>query len=49
MESAGIAESVDAARRYVDDAQKATAGISQPELRAGLSRLVADLLSDLPD
>ena len=39
----------DAARRYVDDAQKATAGISQPELRAGLSRLVADLLSDLPD
>jgi heptaprenyl diphosphate synthase len=49
MESAGIAESVDAARRYVGDAQKATAGIGQPELRAGLSRLVADLLSDLPD
>jgi heptaprenyl diphosphate synthase len=49
MESNGIAESVDAARRYVDDAQKATAGINQPELRAGLSRLVADLLSDLPD
>ena len=49
MESGGIAESVDAARRYVDDAQKATAGISQPELRAGLSRLVADLLSDLPN
>jgi heptaprenyl diphosphate synthase len=49
MASKGIAESVDAARRYVDDAQKATAGISQPELRAGLSRLVAELLSDLPD
>ena len=26
----------------------ATAGISQPDLRAGLSRLVAELLSDLP-
>ncbi len=49
MASNGIAASVDAARDYVDDAQKATAGISQPELRAGLSRLVADLLSDLPD
>ena len=49
MASKGIAESVDAARRYVDDAQKATAGISQPELRAGLARLAADLLSDLPD
>jgi heptaprenyl diphosphate synthase len=49
MASKGIAESVDAARRYVVDAQKATAGISSPELRAGLSRLVADLLSDLPD
>jgi heptaprenyl diphosphate synthase len=49
MSSNGIAESVDAAKRYVDDAQKATAGISQPELRGGLSRLAADLLSDLPD
>jgi heptaprenyl diphosphate synthase len=49
MESQGIAASVDAARRYVSDAQNATAGIGQPELRAGLSRLVADLLSDLPD
>jgi heptaprenyl diphosphate synthase len=49
MASKGIPESVDAARRYVDDAQKATAGISQPELRAGLARLAADLLSDLPD
>ena len=48
MSSNGIAESVDAARRYVDDAQKATVGISQPDLRVGLSRLVADLLSDLP-
>ena len=48
MASNGIAESVEAARRYVDDAQKATSGISQPELRAGLSGLVADLLTDLP-
>ena len=49
MTSKGVAESVDAARRYVDDAQQATAGIAQPDLRAGLSRLVADLLVDLPD
>ncbi len=49
MASRGIGESVDEARRYVDDAQKATAGIIQPELRAGLSRLAAELLSDLPD
>ena len=49
MASQGIAESVDEARRYVDDAQTATAGIIQPELRAGLSRLAAELLSDLPD
>ena len=48
MASNGIAESVEAARRYVDDAQKATAGISQPELRSGLSKLAAELLSDLP-
>ena len=48
MASNGIAESVEAARRYVDDAQRATSGISQPDLRAGLSGLVADLLSDLP-
>ena len=49
MESNGIAESVEAARHYVEGAQKATAGISQPGLRAGLSSLAADLLSDLPD
>ncbi len=49
MASRGIAESVNEARRYVDDAQQATAGITQPELRAGLSRLAAELLSDLPD
>ena len=47
--SKGIAVAVYAARGYVDDAQKAAAGISQPELRAGLSRLAADLLSDLPN
>ncbi len=49
MESNGIAESVEAARHYVEGAQKATAGISQPGLRAGLASLAADLLSDLPD
>jgi heptaprenyl diphosphate synthase len=49
MESEGIAESVQEARRYVAEAQEATAGISQPELRAALSRLAAELLSDLPD
>ena len=49
MESEGIAESVQVARRYVAEAQEATAGISRPELRAGLSRLAAELLSDLPD
>jgi len=40
---------VAAARGYVEDAQSATAGIIQPDLRAGLSRLVAELLTDLPD
>ena len=49
MASPGIAESVVEARRYVDDAQQATAGIVQPELREGLSRLAAELLIDLPD
>jgi geranylgeranyl pyrophosphate synthase len=48
MGSRGIAESVDEARSYVAEAQKATAGITQPELREGLSRLVAELLTDLP-
>jgi geranylgeranyl pyrophosphate synthase len=46
--STGIAESVAAARGYVEDAQAATVGIAQPELRKGLSRLAAELLSDLP-
>jgi heptaprenyl diphosphate synthase len=49
MASDGIAAAVEAARTYVEDAQTATAGIAQPELRAGLSRLVAELLTDLPD
>jgi heptaprenyl diphosphate synthase len=48
MASNGIAESVEAARRYVDDAQRAATDIGRPELREGLSRLVVDLLSDLP-
>jgi heptaprenyl diphosphate synthase len=46
--SAGIPASVDEARTYVERAQEATAGIERPELRAGLSRLVGELLSDLP-
>jgi len=48
MASRGITESVGEARGYVEEAKKATAGITQPDLRAGLSRLVAELLSDLP-
>jgi heptaprenyl diphosphate synthase len=48
MGSTGIAAAVTSARSYVEDAQSATAGITQPDLRAGLSRLVADLLTDLP-
>jgi heptaprenyl diphosphate synthase len=48
MATNGIAASVDEARTYVERAQEATAGIDRPDLRAGLSRLVADLLSDLP-
>jgi heptaprenyl diphosphate synthase len=47
--SAGIATAVTAARRYVEQAQAATAGIGAPELRDGLGRLVAELLVDLPD
>jgi heptaprenyl diphosphate synthase len=48
MASEGIAESVQAARRYVGDAERAATAIGRPELRDGLSRLVHDLLSDLP-
>jgi len=48
MASAAIGASVEAARTYVADAQAATAGIAQPDLRAGFSRLAAELLSDLP-
>jgi heptaprenyl diphosphate synthase len=47
-ESSGIAAAVNEARLYVDRAKEATAGIAIPDLRAGLSRLVAELLSDLP-
>ena len=49
MSSNAIGASVVAARRYVTDAQAATAGIAQPDLRAGFSRLVAELLIDLPE
>ncbi len=48
MASRGIGDAVQRARAYVDDAQEATAGIGQADLRAGLSRLAAELLSDLP-
>jgi heptaprenyl diphosphate synthase len=47
--SPGIAAAMDEARTYVERAKAATAGITLPELRRGLSRLVAELLSDLPD
>jgi heptaprenyl diphosphate synthase len=43
-----IAESVAVARTYVELAEKATAGINRPDLKAGLSRLAIELLSDLP-
>jgi len=46
--SPGIVAAVDEARLYVERAQSATAGIAIAELRQGLSRLVAELLSDLP-
>jgi heptaprenyl diphosphate synthase len=46
--STGIAGSVEAARDYVERAKAATEGISVPELRDGLHRLVAELLIDLP-
>ncbi len=47
MGTAAIAESTAEAARWVERAQTATDGIDQPELRAGLSSLVAELLSDL--
>jgi heptaprenyl diphosphate synthase len=48
MASSAIADSVEAARGYVDEAQEATAGIAEPQLRDGLGRLAAELLVDLP-
>jgi heptaprenyl diphosphate synthase len=48
MASNGIGTAVDVARSYAIDAQAATAAIARPELRAGLSRLAGELLSDLP-
>jgi geranylgeranyl pyrophosphate synthase len=49
MASTGIAASVDAARIFGERAKEATAGVGPPALQAGLVRLVAHLLSDLPD
>ncbi len=46
--SSGIAAAVTEAERYVERAQAATAGVGIPELRQGLSRLAAELLTDLP-
>jgi heptaprenyl diphosphate synthase len=46
--SSGIAAAVAEARTYVARAEAATEGIPGSDLRTGLSRLVADLLSDLP-
>jgi len=48
MGTSAITESVSSARAYVSEAQAATAGILQPELRDGLARLAEELLSDLP-
>src|ERR1700722_7248155 len=49
MATNGIGAAVEVARSYVDEAKTATAGIAEPDLRAGFSRLVAELLTDLPD
>src|SRR5271170_4765383 len=46
--SSGIAAAVDEARLYVERAKADTAGVGIPELRDGLARLAAELLSDLP-
>jgi len=48
MASRGIPDAVSTARAYVDEAQQAAGSITRPDLRAGLSRLVAQLLDDLP-
>jgi heptaprenyl diphosphate synthase len=47
--SPGIAAAVAEARTFVDKAAAATAGVALPELREGMIRLAADLLSDLPN
>jgi heptaprenyl diphosphate synthase len=47
-ESTGIPAAVEEARRYVERARAATAGVGVPELRDGLARLATELLSDLP-
>lgn len=49
MASSGIAASVDAARAFGARAEEATARVGPPALQAALVRLVAHLLSDLPD
>jgi heptaprenyl diphosphate synthase len=46
--SSGIAVAVEEARRYVERAKAATAGVGIPGLRDGLARLATELLSDLP-
>ena len=46
--SPGIAGTLAVGRRYVDEAEQATAGIESAELRAGLSRLAGSLLEGLP-
>jgi heptaprenyl diphosphate synthase len=48
MASQGISDAVRRARAYVDDARDAATGIGHADLRSGLTRLVAELLSDLP-
>ena len=49
MASRGIAESVVSAQAYAEDSRQAARGIARPELRAGLIRLVTELVDDLPD
>jgi heptaprenyl diphosphate synthase len=48
LASRGIPAAVNQARAYVDEARLATEGIARPALRDGLSRLAAELITDLP-
>ncbi len=48
MASRGVTESVATAHAYAEDARRAARGVARADLRAGLARLVTELLDDLP-